>query len=61
MCAELTRWHQRTARWRASQPSGALLEADLRGALGRHFEKLAPRVTRRLAAPLPPARLRRRQ
>lgn len=61
LCRLLTRNHDRAARWRAAQPSDDLLQADLRGILGDSYERAGAWWTERLTAPLPSARLRRRQ
>jgi hypothetical protein len=61
LCALLERKHELVVRWRGAQPSDALLQADLREILGARYGTAGPRWTERLSAPLPSARLRRRQ
>jgi len=44
------RLRERTARWRASRPPRELLEEDVRGLVGDHWDYLGPTVVRLLAA-----------
>lgn len=55
MVAELPRVHDRTRAWRAQQSPDMLLDADLRGLLGKHYERLGEVVKRRVSRPLPKA------
>ena len=49
--------HAQIRAWRDQQPPAELLEADLRGALGRHYDRLAPLLARRFDIELPRARV----
>lgn len=60
LVTELERAHDRTVQWRAAQPSEALLDADLRGILGASYEAAGSWWRRRLTAPLPKARMRKK-
>jgi hypothetical protein len=42
--------------WRFGQPADQLLEADLRGGLGKHYDRLGKKFFQQLAAELPAAR-----
>ncbi len=48
--ALLGRLRSNSATWRAAQPEAALLEADLRSMLSRHYDEFAPGIRRALAA-----------
>jgi hypothetical protein len=54
---ELEQLRARTVAWRQTQEPDALLDRDLRAILGRHYATLGPRLARRLANPLPRARV----
>lgn len=60
LATELERTHERTTRWRAAQPAEWLLEADLRGILGPTYDTAGSWWQRRLTAPLPKARTRKK-
>ena len=49
--------HARIRAWREQQPPDELLEQDLRSALGRHYDRLAPLLARRFDIALPRARV----
>jgi len=54
---ELEQLRARTIAWRRTQEPGLLLDLDLRAILGRHYAPLGERLARRLANPLPRARV----
>lgn len=49
--------HAQIRAWRDQQPPAELLENDLRAALGRHYDRLAPMLARRFDIELPRARV----
>ena len=55
--AELMRVRARTIAWREAQPPAALLDADLRSMLGRHYDTFGPRLAKRLTVEIPQARV----
>jgi len=55
--AELARVRGMTIAWRQAQPPAALLDADLRSMLGRHYDTLGARLAKRLAVEMPQARV----
>ncbi|HEY1554964.1 MAG TPA: hypothetical protein VGF94_09035 [Kofleriaceae bacterium] len=54
---ELEQLRARTVAWRQTQDPASLLDRDLRAILGRHYPQLGERLARRLANPLPRARV----
>jgi hypothetical protein len=60
LIAALGHAHAHEVRWRQAQPSDALLDSDLRGVLGAHYDRLGKAWARRMRSPLPEATARRR-
>ncbi|HTR49337.1 MAG TPA: hypothetical protein VMJ10_01440 [Kofleriaceae bacterium] len=54
---ELEQLRARAIAWRREQEPGLLLDLDLRAILGRHYAQLGEHLARRLANPLPRARV----